>query len=74
MQTNFDLLKIPCRKLQVCECRKLHLTYGSLTMHFKRDEFIAYADNVSRLLDQLHKMPDNRTIPLPSNWEQVHSC
>jgi hypothetical protein len=36
-------------KLAFCECGKLHFTYGSVSLHFDRDEFLMFADSVGRL-------------------------
>ena len=36
-------------KLAFCGCGKLHFTYGPLTLHFDRVEFLAFADSVGRL-------------------------
>lgn len=36
-------------KLVLCDCGKLHVTCGPVTLHFTRDEFLAYADSVRRL-------------------------
>jgi hypothetical protein len=36
-------------KVAFCGCGKLHFTYGPLTLHFDRVEFLAFADSVSRL-------------------------
>lgn len=36
-------------KLVLCECGKLHVTYGAVTLHFDRADFFVFADSVSRL-------------------------
>jgi hypothetical protein len=36
-------------KVAFCGCGKLHFTYGPLTLHFDRVEFLAFADSVGRL-------------------------
>lgn len=36
-------------KVAFCGCGKLHFTYGPLTLHFDRGEFLAFADSVGRL-------------------------
>jgi len=36
-------------KVAFCGCGKLHFTYGPLTLHFDRSEFLAFADSVGRL-------------------------
>ena len=32
--------------LNVCGCDRLHFTYGPITLHFDRDEFVAFAGAV----------------------------
>ncbi|MGC4097130.1 MAG: hypothetical protein QM706_08440 [Nitrospira sp.] len=36
-------------KLVLCDCGKLHVTCGPVTLHFTRDEFLSYAESVRRL-------------------------
>ena len=36
-------------KLALCECGKLHFTYGAVTVHFEREEFFLFAESVRRL-------------------------
>jgi len=36
-------------KLVLCGCGKLHLTYGAVTLHLTRDEFLVFAESVQRL-------------------------
>lgn len=36
-------------KVAFCGCGKLHFTYGPLTLHFDRVEFLSFADSVGRL-------------------------
>ena len=36
-------------KLVLCGCGKLHVTLGSITLHFTRDEFQTFAETVRRL-------------------------
>ena len=36
-------------KVAFCGCGKLHFTYGPLTLHFDRSEFLAFADSVGRI-------------------------
>lgn len=35
--------------LEVCECGRVYLTYGPVTMTFQYAEFVQYARNVARL-------------------------
>lgn len=37
-------------KLDMCECGHLHLTYKSMTLHFEKEEFLAYAAHVARMV------------------------
>lgn len=37
--------------LEVCECGRVYLTYGPVTMTFQYPEFLRYARNVARLAD-----------------------
>lgn len=36
-------------KLVLCGCGKLHLTFGAVTLHLTRDEFLVFAESVQRL-------------------------
>jgi hypothetical protein len=36
-------------KVVLCDCGKLYFTYGSITLHFDRDEFLVFAESVGRL-------------------------
>jgi len=36
-------------KVALCECGKLHVTYGPITLHFNREEFLSFADSIGRL-------------------------
>ena len=36
-------------KLVLCRCGKLHVTLGSITLHFTRDEFQLFAETIRRL-------------------------
>lgn len=39
--------------LDVCGCGRLHLTYGAITLNFRRDEFLRFAHDVERLASYL---------------------
>jgi hypothetical protein len=39
--------------LDVCGCGRLHLTYGAITLNFRREEFLRFAREVERLADYL---------------------
>ena len=36
-------------RVMLCDCGKFHFTYGSITLHFDRDEFLVFAESVGRL-------------------------
>ncbi|NGZ10504.1 MAG: hypothetical protein CV088_14135 [Nitrospira sp. LK70] len=36
-------------KLVLCDCGKLHVTLGSVTLHFTRNEFQKFAESIGRL-------------------------
>ena len=36
-------------KLALCGCGKIHFSYGAVTLHFGRDEFLLFAESVGRL-------------------------
>lgn len=36
-------------KLVLCDCGKLHLTCGAVTLHLTRDEFLVLAESIRRL-------------------------
>lgn len=44
-------------KLVLCDCGKLHVTCGPVTLHFTRDEFLAYAESVRRLAAMVAHTP-----------------
>ena len=60
-------------KLAFCECGKLHFTYGPVTLHFDREEFIAFADSVGRL-GTLVKQAANGSTPVPSFAPNANVC
>ena len=49
-------------QLNICDCGRLHFTYGPITLHFDRGEFQAFAEVVSRLAAQV---PDVESHPDP---------
>lgn len=56
--------------MNVCGCGRLHFTYGPVTLHFEREEFVAFAGQVARLAAQVQQMIDGRgpvLLPRPSN-------
>ena len=44
-------------KLALCTCGKLHLTYGAVTLHFDRDEFLLFAESVGRMSAIARQVP-----------------
>jgi hypothetical protein len=39
--------------LNACGCGQLHFTYGPITLHFEREEFLTFAEVVGRLAAQI---------------------
>lgn len=39
--------------LNVCGCGRLHLTYGGMTLHFERDEFMRFAHDLGQMSHDL---------------------
>lgn len=39
--------------LDVCGCGRLHLTYGALTLHFEREEFMRFARELEHMSQYL---------------------
>lgn len=51
-------------KVAFCGCGKLHFTYGPLTLHFDRSEFLSFADSVGRLGALVrHSTKDSAVVP-----------
>lgn len=46
--------------LKVCGCGKMHFTYGPITLHFDRDEFLAFACKLGRAADLLRRQAHGR--------------
>ena len=44
-------------RLTLCECGKLHFTYGPVTVHFEREEFFLFAEAVGRLSAMMKQAP-----------------
>lgn len=44
-------------KLVLCGCGRLHVTCGAVTLHFEREEFVAFADGVARLAAMVMQHP-----------------
>ncbi|WNM61690.1 hypothetical protein [Candidatus Nitrospira neomarina] len=50
-------------KLNVCDCSRIHLTYGSITLHFEKEEFLAYATQLTRMAAQVTNTAGFRRAP-----------
>ena len=50
-------------KLNVCDCSRIHLTYGSITLHFEKEEFLAYAMQLTRMAAQVSNPAGFRRAP-----------
>jgi len=44
-------------KLVMCGCGRLHVTSGSVTLHFQREEFLVFAEGVGRLASMVKQSP-----------------
>lgn len=44
-------------KLMFCGCGQLHVTCGPVTLHFRREEFLDFADRVGRLAAMVKQTP-----------------
>lgn len=60
-------------KLAVCSCGRLHVTYGSITLHFDRDEFQAFADSIGRLAAML-KQSSLGSVSAHKGSSSAHMC
>lgn len=58
-------------KLQVCECAQLHLTYGSLTLHFDQENFLRFATTVPAWAAQLPMGQTSPGVDLIPLWKGV---
>ncbi len=50
-------------KLNVCDCSRIHLTYKSVTLHFEKEEFLAYAMQMTRMAAQVSNTAGFRRAP-----------
>jgi hypothetical protein len=58
--------------LNVCECGRLHVTYGPITLHFKPDDFLAFGEAVTLLVEQFRLVQSDRLVPsTPTGHETV---
>jgi hypothetical protein len=60
-------------KLAFCGCGKLHFTYGPLTLHFDRVEFLAFADSVGRLGALVRQAAKDSAV-VPSHVSNATVC
>lgn len=60
-------------KLAVCGCGRLHVTYGSITLHFEREEFQVFADSIGRLASML-KQSSLDSVSAHAGSSSVHMC
>lgn len=60
-------------KLAVCGCGRLHVTYGSITLHFDREEFQVFAESIGRLASML-KRSSLGSVSAHTGSSNVHIC
>ncbi|HSL03469.1 MAG TPA: hypothetical protein VK901_08025 [Nitrospiraceae bacterium] len=60
-------------KMAFCGCGKLHFTYGPITLHFDRSEFLTFADSVGRLGALLRQSTKESAIA-PSHVPNATIC
>ena len=60
-------------KVALCECGKLHFTYGSVTLHFDRDEFLLFAESVGRLGTMVRQAANGSSLA-PSRIPNTNVC
>jgi hypothetical protein len=60
-------------KVAICGCGKLHFTYGPLTLHFDRVEFLGFADSVGRLGALVRQSSKDSTV-VPSHVPNATVC
>ncbi|RMH07869.1 MAG: hypothetical protein D6704_04175 [Nitrospirae bacterium] len=53
MTTHHNSHPMKWTKLNICDCGRLHLTYGVVTLHFTRKEFVDFAGLISQLAAHL---------------------
>ncbi len=47
--------------LSLCGCGRLHFTYGPMTLHFDRHEFLLFAIDVNRMAAQVRQITPFQT-------------
>lgn len=50
-------------KLNLCDCSRIHLTYGSITLHFEKEEFLAFAMQLTRMAAHVSNTAGFRKVP-----------
>ncbi len=45
--------------LKLCGCGQLHCTYGPLTLHLRREEFLAFAEQIAQAARYLKQSPEH---------------
>lgn len=60
-------------KLVLCGCGRLHVTCGSATLHFDREEFLVFAEGVSRLAAMVRQHPAS-LAPAARQGAQTEVC
>lgn len=62
-------------KMEMCECGHLHLTYKSMTLHFEKGEFLAYAGHLARMAARVSltvNLPQTRSFGETKNTTSCH--
>ncbi len=49
--------------LSLCGCGRLHFTYGPMTLHFDRHEFLLFAIDVNRMAAQVRQTTPISDLP-----------
>ena len=57
--------------LNVCGCGRLHIPYGPITLHFEPEEFLAFGEAVTQLVDQFRRIQRDQLVPSPTGHETV---
>jgi len=60
-------------KPAICGCGRLHVTYGSITLHFDREEFQVFADSIGRLASML-KQSSLGSVTTHTGSSNAHIC
>ena len=60
-------------KAVLCDCGTLHFTYGSVILHFDRDEFLLFAESVGRLGTMVRQAANGSSLA-PSRIPNTNVC